>query len=54
MTRVGEFCAANVTRLVLGIVIMVGLAIGFGAWLFYSPGHAPVIKLTPHKIAPAE
>jgi hypothetical protein len=28
MARVGEFCAANVTKLVLSVVIMVGLVLG--------------------------
>ena len=49
MARVGEFCAANVTRLVLKVVIVVGLVLGVGVWLFYSHGHAPVIKLAPAK-----
>jgi hypothetical protein len=47
MARVGEFCAANVTRLVLSVVIILGLLLGFGVWLFYSPAHAPIIKLAP-------
>ncbi len=54
MARVGEFCAANVTRLVLKVVIMVGLVLGVGVWLFYYPPHAPVIKLAPQKSAPAK
>jgi hypothetical protein len=54
MARVGEICAANVTRLVLGVVIMVGLVLMAGVWLFYSPSHAPVIKLAPQNSAPAK
>jgi hypothetical protein len=54
MARVGEFCAANVTMLVLKVVIVVGLVLGVGVWLFYSPGHAPVIKLAPQSSAPAK
>ena len=52
MARVGEFCAANVAKLVLSVVIAVAVAIAAGVWLFYSPGHPPVINQTPpHKIA---
>ena len=52
MARVGEFCAANVTKLVLSVVIMLGLVLGMGVWMFYSSGHAPVIDQPPQKIAP--
>ena len=54
MARVGEFCAANITRFVLGVVIMVGLVLMAGVWLFYSPDHAPVVKLAPQNSAPAK
>jgi hypothetical protein len=54
MPRIGEFCAANVARLVLSVVIMVGLALAAGVWLFYYPSHAPVINQAPQKIPSAK
>lgn len=54
MARVGEFCAANVTRLVLGVVIVVALVFGAAVWLFYSPAHAPAINLAPQSTSPAK
>ena len=38
-----EFCRSNVARLVLGIVIVLGVLLGIGVWMFYSPGHGTSI-----------
>jgi len=44
MPRVGEFCASNVTRLLLGVVIVVVLVAAIGVWLFHSPGYGTPIE----------
>jgi uncharacterized membrane protein YqiK len=54
MARVAEFSAANISRLVLTVIIVLGILLGLGVWMFYSPGHAPVIDQPPQKIAPTK
>jgi hypothetical protein len=44
MPRVGEFCASNIARLLLGVVIVVALMAAVGVWLFHSPGHGTPIE----------
>jgi hypothetical protein len=44
MPRVGEFCASNITRLLLGVVILLVLVAALGEWLFHSPGHGTPIE----------
>jgi hypothetical protein len=44
MPRVGEFCASNIARLVLMVVIGVVLATALGVWLFHQPGHGTSIE----------
>jgi hypothetical protein len=51
MARVGEFCAANVTRLLLGVVILVALLLCAGVWMYYSSGHGQIIKESPKECA---
>ncbi len=53
MPRVGEFCAANISRLLLGIFIVTVVVLGLGIWAFYSPGHGASIE-TPAKTQPHE
>jgi hypothetical protein len=53
MARVGEFCAVNVTKLLLSVVIFIGLLLASTVWMFYSPSHAPAIEQAPQKIVPA-
>ena len=48
MARVGEFCASNVTRLLLGVLIIVGLVLAVGTWIFYSPGKTTPIAQPTH------
>jgi hypothetical protein len=51
MPRVGEFCASNVARLLLGVVIVLVLVAALGEWLYHSPGRATPIE---HPASPAE
>ena len=44
MPRVGEFCASNITRLLLGVVIVLVLVAALGEWLFHSPGYGTPIQ----------
>jgi hypothetical protein len=44
MPRVGEFCASNITRLLLGVVIVLVLVAALGEWLFHSPGRGTPIQ----------
>lgn len=44
MARVGEFCAANITKLLLGVVIALALLLAVGYWVFYSPGRGTPIE----------
>ena len=52
MPRVGEFCASNIARLLLGVVIVVALVAAVGVYLFHSPGHGTSIE-QPHATEPA-
>ncbi len=52
MPRVGEFCPSNVTRMVLGVVIVVTLVMAVGVWLFHSPGRATSIEQPTHATEP--
>ncbi|AXC09647.1 hypothetical protein ACPOL_0262 [Acidisarcina polymorpha] len=54
MARVREFCAANIARLVLSIVILVGLLFGLGIWMFYSAGNGRLVDQHPQAIVPAK
>lgn len=47
MPRVGEFCAANVSRLLLGVAAVVLAVVAVGCWLFYSPGKGHLIQNRP-------
>jgi hypothetical protein len=42
--RVGEFCASNITRLLLGVVIVVVLVAALIVWLFHSPGYGTPVE----------
>lgn len=44
MPRVGEFCASNITRMLLGVVIVLVLVAAIGVWLFHSPGYGTPIE----------
>ena len=44
MPRVGEFCASNITRMLLGVVIVLVLVAAVGVWLFHSPGYGTRIE----------
>jgi hypothetical protein len=44
MPRVGEFCASNIARLLLGVVIVVALVAALGVWLFHAPGQGTPIE----------
>jgi hypothetical protein len=53
MARVQEFRGANVTRLLLSVVIVVGLILCVGIWVFYSPGRrAPIVQPAPSATVP--
>jgi hypothetical protein len=52
MPRVGEFCASNIARLLLGVVIVVTLVVAIGIWLFHSPGHGTSIEQPAHTTQP--
>jgi DNA end-binding protein Ku len=52
MPRVREFCASNIARLLLGVVIVVALAAALGVWLFHSPGHGTSIEQPTHATEP--
>lgn len=53
MPRVGEFCASNIARLLLGVVIVVALVAAVGVYLFNSPGHGTSIEQPTHATEPA-
>jgi len=44
MPRVGEFCAANISRLLLTVFIALALFLAIGYWFFYSPGRGSLIQ----------
>jgi hypothetical protein len=46
MPRVGEFCASNIARFLLTVVIVVTLLVALGVWLFHSPGRGVPIQPT--------
>jgi hypothetical protein len=52
MPRVGEFCASNIARLLLAVVIVVALVAALGVWLFHSPGHGTSIEQPTHATEP--
>jgi hypothetical protein len=54
MPRVGEFCASNITRLLLSVVILVALVAALGVWLFHSPGRTVPIVQPNHPAEPAK
>jgi hypothetical protein len=52
MPRVGEFCASNILRLILGVVIVVTLVAAIGVWIYHSPGHGTSIEEPAHSAEP--
>jgi uncharacterized membrane protein len=48
MARVGEFCTANIARLLLTVFIGIGLLLLVGAWFFYSPAKGSSIVQPTH------
>jgi hypothetical protein len=44
MPRVGQFCASNIARLLLGVIIVVTLVAAVGVWIYHSPGHGTSIE----------
>jgi hypothetical protein len=54
MPRVGEFCASNITRLLLKVVIVVTLVLAIGVWLFNSPGRGTPIEQPTHASDPVK
>jgi hypothetical protein len=54
MPRVGEFCASNIVRLLLGVVIVVALVAAVGVWLFHSPGHGIPLEQPTHATDPVK
>lgn len=44
MPRVGEFCPSNISRLLLGVVIIVTMLTAIGFWLYEAPGHGTSIE----------
>jgi hypothetical protein len=44
MPRTGEFCASNIIRLLLGVVIVVTLVAAVAVWIYHSPGHGSSIE----------
>ena len=44
MPRVGEFCASNIARMLLGVVIVLVLVVALSVWLFHSPGRGTPIE----------
>jgi len=49
MPRVGQFCASNIARLLLTVVIIVTVLTAIGFWLYQSPGHSTSIIHSPDK-----
>ena len=48
MPRVGQFCASNILRLLLGVVIIVTLLTAIGFWLYQTHGHGTSIVQPTH------
>ncbi len=44
MPRVGQFCASNIARLLLGVIIVVTLVAAIGVWIYHSPGNGTSIE----------
>jgi hypothetical protein len=42
--RVGEFCASNIIRLLLGVIIVVTVLTAIGFWLYQAPGQGKSIE----------
>jgi len=54
MPRVGEFCASNIARLLLSVVIVVALVAAIGVYLFHSPGQGTPIEQPAHATDPVK
>src|SRR5271163_4747039 len=52
MPRVGEFCASNIARLLLSVVIVVTLVAAVAVWIYHSPGHGTSIEQPAHPAEP--
>jgi F0F1-type ATP synthase assembly protein I len=52
MPPVGQFCASNVARLLLTVVIIVTLVAAICFWLYQSPGHGNSIEQPAQSAAP--
>jgi hypothetical protein len=52
MPRVGQFCASNIIRLLLGVVIIVTLLAAIGFWLYQTHGYGTSILQPTHSPAP--
>jgi hypothetical protein len=52
MARVGQFCASNIARLLLGVIIVVTLVAAIGVWIYNSPGHGTSIEQPTHPAEP--
>jgi hypothetical protein len=50
MPRVGQFCASNIARLLLTVVIIVTVLTAVGFWLYRSPCHGTTIKQPAHSL----
>jgi hypothetical protein len=44
MPRVGQFCASNIARLLLTVVIIVTVLTAIGVWIYHAPGHGSSIE----------
>jgi hypothetical protein len=52
MPRVGEFCPSNISRMLLGVVIIVTLVTAIGFWLYQAPGQGRSIEQPAHTPLP--
>jgi hypothetical protein len=52
MPRVGQFCASNIVRLLLSVVIVVTLVTAVAVWIYHSPGHGTSIEQPAHPPEP--
>jgi hypothetical protein len=53
MPRVGEFCLSNISRMLLGVIIILTLASAIGFWLYQAPGQGTSIEQPAHVPLPA-
>jgi len=53
MARIAEFCASNIARLLLKVVIGVVVLLCIGVWMFYSKGCGSLVKQPAPASAPA-